>query len=91
MKFTRVVTINKTDVDAKGQGQRSKVKVTEVKANFAPFGHFQTIKSVWPTSGLFYSEQNMLIQYSVHEKHIYHDMQISWPDSDSPPVILSET
>ena len=30
MKFSGVITIDKSDVHAKGQGQRSKVKVTEV-------------------------------------------------------------
>ena len=31
MKFSAVITIDKSDAHAKGQGQRSKVKVTEVK------------------------------------------------------------
>ena len=30
------ITIDKNDAHAKGQGQVSKVKVTEVKANFVP-------------------------------------------------------
>ena len=34
MKFSVVITIDKSDVHAKGRGQRSKVKVTEVKTNF---------------------------------------------------------
>ena len=31
MKFSGVITIDRSDVHAKGQGQSSKVKVTEVK------------------------------------------------------------
>ena len=30
-----IITIDKCDVHAKGQGKRSKVKVTEVKTNYA--------------------------------------------------------
>ena len=33
MKFSGLITSDKSDVHAKGQGQRSKVKVTEVKIN----------------------------------------------------------
>ena len=35
MKVSGVITIDKSDVHAKGQGQRSDVKVREVKAIFA--------------------------------------------------------
>ena len=35
MKFLDVITFENSDVHAKVQGQRSKVKVTQVKANFA--------------------------------------------------------
>ena len=38
MKFSWVITIDKRDVHAKGQVQRSKVKVTEVKPNLAVSG-----------------------------------------------------
>ena len=31
----------------KGQDQRSKVKVTKVKTNFVPIGHFWTVTPVW--------------------------------------------
>ena len=40
LKFSGVITIGKSDVRAKGQGQRSKVKVTETKTNFAPIWAF---------------------------------------------------
>ena len=40
MKFWEVITIDRHGVHAKGQGQRSKLKVTEV---MTPFSHFQTV------------------------------------------------
>ena len=36
--FSGMITINRSDVHAKGQGQRSNVKVTEVKPNYAVSG-----------------------------------------------------
>ena len=44
MKFSEVVTNDKCDVHAKGQGQRSKVKVTEV---MTPLNRFPTVTPVW--------------------------------------------
>ena len=38
MKFSWILTIDKSDVHAKGQDQQSKVKVTEVKTNLAVSG-----------------------------------------------------
>ena len=38
MKFSGVVTIDKIDDHAKGQGQKSEVKVREVKTQFSCFG-----------------------------------------------------
>ena len=43
MKFW-VITSDKSDVHAKGQGQRSKVKVTEVTT---PLNRFRTVTPVW--------------------------------------------
>ena len=40
MNFRGGITIDKSDVHAKRQGQKSKVKVTEVKTNFAPIWAF---------------------------------------------------
>ena len=40
MTFSGVITIDKGDVHSKGQYQRSKVKVTEIKTNFAPIWVF---------------------------------------------------
>ena len=37
MKFSGVITNDKSDVHAKGQGQRSKVKVTEVNTQLKRF------------------------------------------------------
>ena len=45
IKFSGVIAIDKSDVHAKGQGQRSKVKVKEVKTNFAPIWAFQDCNS----------------------------------------------
>ena len=44
MKFSGVITIDKSDVRAKGQGQRSKVKVTEVKTQLS---RLRTVTPLW--------------------------------------------
>ena len=44
MKFSGVITSDKSDVHAKGQSQRSKVKVTEVTT---PLNRFRTVTPVW--------------------------------------------
>ena len=44
MKFSGVITSDKSDVHAKGQGQRSEVKVTEVTTQF---NRFRTVTPVW--------------------------------------------
>ena len=44
MKFSGVITMVKSDVHAKGQGQRSKVKVTEVNIQLS---RFRTLTPVW--------------------------------------------
>ena len=44
MKFSGVITMVKSDVHAKGQGQRSKVKVTEVNTQLS---RFRTVTPVW--------------------------------------------
>ena len=44
MKFSEVIIIDRSDVHAKGQGRRSKVKVTEV---MTPLGRFRTVPPVW--------------------------------------------
>ena len=47
MKFTAVITIDRSDVDARGQGQRSKVKVTEVQTILPQFDFFKSVTPVW--------------------------------------------
>ena len=44
LKFSGVITIDRHDVHAKGQGQRSKVKVTEF---ITPCSRFRTVTPVW--------------------------------------------
>ena len=44
IKFSGVITIVRSDVHAKGQGQRSKVKVTEVNTQL---NRFRTLTPVW--------------------------------------------
>ena len=44
MKFLGVITSDKSDFHAKGQGQRSKVKVTEVTTQL---NRFRTVTPVW--------------------------------------------
>ena len=44
MKFSGVITSDKSDVHAKGQGQRSKVKVTEVTTQL---NRFRTVTQDW--------------------------------------------
>ena len=44
VKFLGVIAIDKSDVHAKGEGQGSKVKVTEVKTQFS---RFRTATPVW--------------------------------------------
>ena len=44
MKFSTVISNDKSDVHAKGQGRRSKVKVTEVNTQL---NRFRTVTPVW--------------------------------------------
>ena len=44
MKFSGGITNDRSDVRAKGQGQKSKVKVTEVNTHFS---RFQTVTPLW--------------------------------------------
>ena len=52
MKVSRVITINKSDVHTKGQGQGSKVRITEIKIIFAsvwafPVGGFSMVVTIF--------------------------------------------
>ena len=44
MKFSGVITNDRNDVHAKGQGQRSKVKVTKINTQLS---RFRTVTPVW--------------------------------------------
>ena len=44
MKFSGVIANDQSEARAKGQGQRSKVKVTEVKTHL---NRFRTVTPVW--------------------------------------------
>ena len=44
MKFSGIITSDRSDVHAKGQGQRSKVKVTKVTTQL---NRFRTVTPVW--------------------------------------------
>ena len=44
MKFSGIITVDRSDVHAKDQGQRSKVMVSEFKTQFSSF---RTITAVW--------------------------------------------
>ena len=59
LKFSGLLTIDKRIVHVKGQGRRSKIKVTEVKVNFVPSGLFQTITPVWIYRWLQYEAHSL--------------------------------
>ena len=60
-KFSGVITNDKSDVHANKQGQRSKVKVTEVKksSNLTQIGRFRTVTPVWIHQWLRNGEQSL--------------------------------
>ena len=59
LKFSGVITIHRHDVHAKGQGQRSKVKVTKV---ITPFSRFRTVTLVWYIWRWNYAQRLMLLR-----------------------------
>ena len=58
MKFSGVVTNDKSDVHAKGQGQRSKVKVTEVNSQLS---RFRTVTPVWIQISWWNDAQSLML------------------------------
>ena len=58
MKFSGLITNDRSDVHAKGQGQRSKVKVTEVKTQLS---HFRTVTPVWIHIWWWNDAQNLML------------------------------
>ena len=95
MKFSEVITIDRSDVHAKGQGQRSKVKVTEV---MTPLRRFRTVTPVWIHTWQWNDAQSLMllrrgallffkvihqIAKSHGEKIIYFDPNWGFPDCNS--------
>ena len=58
IKFLGVITNDTSDTHAKGHGQRSKVKVTEVKSQFS---RFQTVIPVWIHMWRWVDAQNLMM------------------------------
>ena len=58
MKFSGVVTNDKSDVHAKGQCQRSKVKVTEVNSQLS---RFRTVTPVWIQISWWNDAQSLML------------------------------
>ena len=58
MKFSGVITIEKSDVHAKDQGQTSKVNVTEVKTQFS---RCRTVIPVWIYIWLWNDAQRLML------------------------------
>ena len=58
MKFSGVVTNDQSDVHAKGQGQRSKVKVTEVNSQLS---RFRTVTPVWIQISWWNDAQSLML------------------------------
>ena len=58
MKFSGVITVGKSEVHAKGQGQRSEGKVTEVKTQFS---YFRTVTPVWICIWLWNDTQRLIV------------------------------
>ena len=56
MKFSGMITNDRRDIHAKGQGQRSKVKVTEVKTQLS---RFRTVTPVWIHGWLWNDAQSL--------------------------------
>ena len=58
MKFSGIITNEKSDVHAKDQGQRSKVKVTEVNAQLS---RFRTVTPVWIHTWWWNDAQSLML------------------------------
>ena len=95
MKFSGVITNDKSDVHAKGQGQRSKVKVTEVNTQL---NRFRTVTPVlihiwwWNDAyGLMILRRGALLFFKVirqisrshGSKSVEFDPDWAFPDSNS--------
>ena len=77
MKFSGVITIGRSDVHAKGHGQKSKVKVTEAKTQFSHFRTFEVTRDkknrrFWPELGV----SGPQLQFKL--THGYEMMHKTW-------------
>ena len=95
MKFSGVITSDKSDVHAKGQGQRSKVKVTEVTTQL---NRFRTVTPVWihiwwwddayslimlRRGALLFSRSSVKFQCHTALKIVEFDPDWAFPDCNS--------
>ena len=95
MKFSEVVTTDQGKVHAKGQGQKSKVKVTEVTTQL---NRFQTVTPVWihiwwwngaysfmmlRRGALLFSRSFVKFQGHMALKIIEFDLDLAFPDCNS--------
>ena len=95
MKFSGIITNDRSDVHAKGQGQRLEVKVTEVKI---PYSHLRTLILVWIdiwwwnyakslillwNSALFFSRST--VKFQGHTAQIIVNFDLNWvfPDCNT--------
>ena len=95
MKFSGVITNDQSKVHAKGQGQRSKVKVTEVTTQL---NRFRTVTPVWihiwwwndayslmllRRGALFFSRSSVKFQGHTALKIVECDLDWAFPDCNS--------
>ena len=83
MKFSGVITMVKSDVHAKGQGQRSKVKVTEVNTQLC---RFRTLTPVWINIWQWNDAYSlmMLRRHAVHSTASWTRSEGIWMGPDFP-------
>ena len=95
LKFSGVITNDRSNVHAKGRGQRSKVKVTEVNNQLS---HFRTVTPVWiqiwwwndaqslmllRRGALFLSRSSVKFQGHTALKIVKFDPDWAFPDCNS--------
>ena len=80
MKFSGVITNDRRYVHAKGQGQKSKVKVTEVKTQLI---RFRTVTPVWIHIWWWYDTQSLMMLRRGDKKIADFDPYWVFPDCNS--------
>ena len=90
MKFSGVITNDRSDVHAKGQGQRSKVKVTGVMTPFSHFREFtygdEMMHKAWCWLGevpYCFSRSSVKCQGHTAKKIMDFDSNWTFPDCNS--------